>query len=149
MPDLGWEMSSPRYTRREPTVVGREVVDGEECVVVELTHLWVNADGQEITWYHRYWIAPDMGFTALKGEDGYRGGRYGDGVVSEETEAEARQYSDGVWGLSRIWAQQYRLDESGIPHLEIETVVSVVDDYQLNAPVTEEMLTIALPSGTK
>jgi len=150
VPDLlGWQTFSPRYTRRDPAVVGRELLDGEECIVVEVTHLWTNADGQEITWYHRYWIAPHMGFTALQAEHGYRGGRYGDGVVSVQKQAEARQYSDGLWGLSRIWSQQYSLNESAIPHLDSETVVTVADDYQLNAPVTDEMLTIHLPSGTK
>ena len=148
-PDLDMEMPAPRYTTRGPAVVGREVVDGEECVVVELVHVRVNSDGQEISWYHRYWIAPDMGFTALKAEFGYRGGRYGDGVVMVETEAEPRQYSNGLWGLSRIRARRYRLDESDTRDLEIETVVTVADDYQLNAPVTDEMLTIKLPSGTK
>jgi len=149
VPDLAKEMPSPRYTKRGPAVVGREVVDGEDCVIVELAHVRVDSDGQEIAWYHRYWIAPDMGFTALKAEFGYRGGRYGDGVVMVETEAEPRQYSNGLWGVSRIWAQRYRLDESDTRDLEIETVVTVADDYQLNAPVTEEMLKVQLPSGTK
>ena len=148
-PDLAKEMPAPRYTTCGPAVVGREVVDGEECVVVELVHVRVNSDGQEISWYHRYWIAPDMGFTALKTEDGYRGGRYGDGVVSVEIEAEARQYASGLWGVSRMWARQYRLDQLDTRELKIETVVTVADDYQLNAPVTEEMLRVQLPSGTK
>jgi len=148
-PDLDMEMPAPRYTTRGPAVVGREVVDGEECVVVELVHVRVNSDGQEISWYHRYWIAPDMGFTALKAEDGYRGGRYGDGVVSVEIEAEARQYASGLWGVSRMWARQYRLGQSDTRELKMETVVTVADDYQLNAPVTDDMLALRLPSGTR
>ena len=149
VPDLDMEIPSPRYTTRGPSVVGREVVDGEDCVVVELAHVRVDSDGQEIAWYHRYWIAPDMGFIALKTEVGHRGGWFGDGMVSVERKAEPRQYSNGLWGVSRIWAQRYRLDESGTRDLEIETVVTVADDYQLNAPVTEEMLKVQLPSGTK
>jgi len=69
-------------------------------------------------------------------------------VVSVEIEAEARQYASGLWGVSRMWARQYRLDQLDTRELKMEVVVTVADDYQLNAPVTEEMLTIHLPSGT-
>ena len=48
-----------------------------------------------------------------------------------------------------MWARQYRLDQLDTRELKIETVVTVADDYQLNAPVTEEMLRVQLPSGTK
>jgi len=41
------------------------------------------------------------------------------------------------------------LDQLDTRELKMETVVTVADDYQLNAPVTEEMLKVQLPSGTK
>jgi hypothetical protein len=147
VPDLNRAPASPRYVRRGPVIVGREEVRGEDCVVVEVCDVRVDANGDEISSYQRFWIAPQQGFVALKAEAGSRGGRYGEGVVFAQTEAEATQYPDGTWGLGRLRAQQYSLE--GPPNLETQIVVTMADDYRLNAPVTEEMLKVQLPSGTK
>ena len=57
---------------------------------------------------------------------------------------------DGLWRIS-CWRQdQYTMSPStGEPYLSARSTVTYSDDYQLNAPVTEEMLTIDLPSGTR
>ena len=57
---------------------------------------------------------------------------------------------DGLWRISSWRQDQYTMSPStGEPYLSARSTVTYSDDYQLNAPVTEEMLTIDLPSGTR
>ena len=139
----------PGYEWNERRLLGREVVDGEECIVYEASHTAPRADGTEVTYYHRHWIDPNRGFTVSKSESGIRGGPYGEGFVLATGEAETRQYADALWGVREVRIEEHRLDDSDKPYRMRYAVTTLADDYQLNGPVSEEMLTIQLPSGTK
>ena len=139
----------PGYEWNERRLLGREVVDGEECIVYEASHTAPRADGTEVTYYHRHWVNPQRQFTVSKSESGIRGGPYGEGFVLATGEVETRQYADGLWGIREVRIEEHRLDDSGNPYRMRYAVTTVADDYQLNGPVSEEMLTIQLPSGTK
>ena len=139
----------PGYEWNERRLLGREVVDGEECIVYEASHTAPRADGTEVTYYHRHWINPQRQFTVSKSESGIRGGPYGEGFVLATGEAETRQYADGLWSVREVRIEEHRLDDSGNPYRMRYAVTTFADDYQLNGPVSEDMLTIKLPSGTK
>jgi hypothetical protein len=148
-----WELEQiklpPGYEWNERRLLGREVVDGKECIVYEASHTAPRADGTTVTYYHRKWVDPQRQFTLSKSESGIRGGPYGEGFVLAEAEVETRQYADGLWGVREVRMEEHRLDDSGNPYRMRYAVTTVADDYHLNGPVSEDMLTIQLPSGTK
>jgi hypothetical protein len=139
----------PRYTRTGPHVVGREVVNGDECIVVEFVDTRTDADGAEVAYDSRLWINPQRGFTTFKSESSARGGVFGEEALLADMEMETREYADDLWGISRVQQEQYALDDSGRRYLQLRTITTFAADYALNAPVTDDMLTVTLPSGTK
>ena len=139
----------PGYEWNERRVLGREVVDGEECIAYESSHTAPGSDGAEVTYYNVMWLSPQREFTLSKSEHGIRGGRYGEGFVLAQGEVETRQYADGLWGVREVRMEEHRLDDSGKRYRNRYAVTTLADDYRLNGPVSEEMLTIQLPSGTK
>jgi len=148
VPDLDPGSSSPGHTMSGPYVVGREVVNGDECIVVEFVATRTDAHGDEMKHYKRTWINPQRGFTISKSEGSHRGGVFGEGVLLSQLEVDTRQYSDSLWGISAARHEVYALDDSGRRYLQLRTITTFAEDYKLNAPVTEEMLAIELPSGT-
>jgi len=150
VPSLPTGSPSPHYiTSSGPYVVGREVVNGDECIVVELVDMVIDVNGDEVAYHNRSWINPQRGFTISKSQSSARGGMFGEGDLVAQAGVETRQYADDLWGISEARTEQYALDSSGTRYLQRRNITTFADDYQLNAPVTEEMLTIQLPSGTK
>jgi len=64
-------------------------------------------------------------------------------------ELDLRKYGDNLWGLSEVRHEQYGLDDAGERYLNIRQIFTFGKDYRLNPPVTEDMLTVDLPSGTE
>jgi len=149
VPNLAAGSPSPHYTRSGPYVAGREVVNGDECIVVEFVDMVTDADGNEVAYHNRSWINPERGFTVSKSESIARGGAFGEGTLLAQGEVETRQYGDGLWGISEAWTEQYALDSSGRRYLQRRNITTFAADYHFNVAVTEEMLSIDLPAGTK
>jgi len=149
VPELKQVALPPGYEWDEPRVVGREVVDGEECIVYNSSYTGSGSDGAEVTYYNVMWLNPQRACTLSKGESGIRAGRFGEGVLLTQAETETRQYAEGLWGVREVRQTQYALDDSGTRYRQRYAVTTFAEDYQLKAPVTEEMLTIDVPSGTK
>ena len=133
----------------DPRVIGREIVDGDECIVCEVAYTTKLSDGSTGTFYDYMWINPAKGFTLAKEESGARGGRFGDGMLLSHGELDLRKYGDNLWGLSEVRHEQYGLDDAGERYLNIRQIITFGKDYRLNPPVTEDMLTVDLPSGTE
>jgi hypothetical protein len=149
VPDLPTQSCSSHHTRSGPYVVGREVVNGDECIVVESVDTVPRSDGTEVKYYFKVWISPARGFTMCRAEASAQGGPFGEGFLLGHTEIEVRPYGDDLWGVKQVRQEEYRLDESGKSYIMMREITTFADDYQLNAPVTEEMLTVQLPSGTR
>jgi len=149
VPTLAAASPLPDYTRTGPYVLRREVVDGEECIVVEFVDARPDARGGEVKFYSTSWINPQRGFTLSRGESRAQGGPYGEGTLLAQAEVETRQCGGGLWGISEVEREQYALDSSGRRYLQSRTITTFDPGYRLNAPVTKDMLTVKLPPGTK
>ncbi|NIN70108.1 MAG: hypothetical protein GTO63_36590, partial [Anaerolineae bacterium] len=89
-------LGPPTHERRGPWLKGRQVVDGEECVVVEVAYVHTAEEGGEISLNDTFWISPRMGFATLKMETRCYGGKYGDeGMLSAEVTTQTREWGDG------------------------------------------------------
>jgi hypothetical protein len=131
-----------------PYVLGRQAVNGEDCLVIESVRTTATANGTQAM-YFRFWVAPQKGFSVVKEECEARGGAFSkEGAVIERAECQVRQYGDGLWGVNQVQQEEYRVDNSGKLYLSARRVTTFSEDYALNAPVTDEMLAVALPSGT-
>ncbi len=132
-----------------PRVVGRETLDGQECVVVEVTKERVWDTGASTRTY-RYWINPTRGFSLVSFESRLRIAPSEESVLMTRADIETSPCRDGLWRISSWRQDQYTISPAtGVPYLNSRSTVTYAGDYQLNAPVTDDMLTIALPSGTK
>jgi hypothetical protein len=143
-------LGPPTHQARGPIVKGRQAVDGVECVVVETVYEHTPEVGDGISLVDTFWVSPEMGFATVKMQTRYRGGRFGaEGMVAASVTTEPRQREDGGWCLRRMETEQYALDEqSGQTYVSSRTVATLADDFQINAPVTADMLRIDIPSGT-
>ncbi len=132
-----------------PRVVGRETLDGQECIVCEATEERVRDKGT-LTRTYKYWINPNRGFSLVRFESHVRLAPSEESVLITRADIETSPCPDGLWRISSWRQDQYTISPTtGEPYLNARSTVTYSDDYQLNAPVTDDMLTIALPSGTK
>ncbi len=149
VPRLPTSSPSPEGVNRGPHVVARDILNGDECIVVESVRTATAADGTQQEYYSRFWVMPQKGFSVARSETEARGGMFGEGTLLSQAEIDTREYADALWGISEVRHEEYRLQDSGRPYLKSRTITAFADEYQLNGPVTKEMLTIDLPSGTK
>jgi hypothetical protein len=150
VPTLSALSPLPNYTRNGPCAVGWELVDGDECVVVEYTDVGTGAGGAEVRYRNRFWIDPEKGFTLPKSEAWVQGGAFGQQeILLAQSQCQVRQYDVDLWGVSVAQSEQYALDSLGKWYLQRRTIITFASDYRLNTPVSDDMLAIALPSGTK
>jgi len=142
-------LPTPDNPNPGPYVLGRQAVNGEDCLVVESVRTAPAGNGTQ-TEYYRFWLAPQKGFSVVKAEAKARGGVFGEGeTVIAQGEAQLREYADGLWGISQVQQEQYMVDDSGRRYLNTRTITSFSKDYAINASVTDEMLAVALPSATQ
>jgi len=140
----------PTHQTQGPVVKGRQVVDGVECVVVETVYEHTPEVGDGVSLIDTFWVSPEMGFATLRMQTKYYGGKFGaEGMLAASVTAQPRQRVDGSWCLSRMETEQYALDgESGQAYLYSRTVATLADDFETNAPVTADLFSIDIPSGT-
>ena len=132
-----------------PYVLGRQTLNGEDCVVVESSYSTPTEKGTQ-TMYVRFWLALQKGFSVVKSEGEARGGMFPEkGVLVDQGEAQLREYAGGLWGVSQVQQEAYMVDSSGRLYLKTRTITSFPKDYAINRSVTDEMLAVTLPSGTK
>jgi len=130
-------------------VLGRQTVNGEDCVVVDTVSTAATAKGTQ-TMIFRSWIALQKGFSLVKAEGKVRGGMFGEGeTLIAQIEAQPRECADDLWGISQVQQEEHMVDDSGRIYLSRRATTDFSKDYAINAPVTEDMLTVTLPSGTK
>jgi hypothetical protein len=143
----------PRAWRSEwaspPQVLGRETVNGEQCVVVEVAEQRIPDKGT-FTPSYKYWISPTRGFSLVRFESHVRLAPSEEPVLTTRADIETVPAGNGLWRISSWRQDQYTISSgTGKPYLSNQSTVTYAEDYQLNAPVTDEMLTIHLPSGTR
>jgi len=124
-------------------IVGREVLDGRECVVLEITgpisrmNVWVDVErGFAVpkcrAWYVR--TVPYLGWAIPGGS-----------ILLREEVVESRRYGEGLWGPAKFTRVEYRPDGT----IEKKVYGTYDPEFKINVPISEDDLRLTLPSGTK
>jgi hypothetical protein len=124
-------------------IVGREMLDGRECVVLEMTgpisrmRVWVDVErGYAVPKYRAWYVrtVPYLGWAIPGGS-----------ILLREEVAESRQYGEGLWGPAKFTRVEYRPDGT----IEKKVYGTYDPEFKINVPIPEENLKLALPSGTQ
>ncbi|MBI2842082.1 MAG: hypothetical protein HYX78_01640 [Armatimonadetes bacterium] len=142
--DKCFEATHPNSTGLE--FVGREVVDGDKCIVVQVKTTFPFPDGKPMTNTRKFWVNPDKGYTIVKDHV------YQDqpkAYLAQEVVTQAREYVDGVWGPTTSVLTQYTIDGDGNRKKVRSQTVTYDPTFQLNISVSDQDLSQTLPSGTR
>lgn len=133
-----------------PVIKGREVLDGDECVIVERVQKFKLTDGEQAVRTFLYWVNPSKGYSIPKAQRWIEGGIYKEKTLIREELTAFRMYQGGLWGPARWTMTQYTLDtSSGKARKSHQIDIKYSSDFQLNPSLTQADLTLTLPSGTK
>jgi len=124
-------------------VVGREVLGGENCVVLEVTsNPLASAGGGHMT--GKLWVAMDKGCAVPQASWAFvRSGSSTPIPMREETAA-FRQCGDGLWAPTAYTRVDYHPDGT----IEKKVIGTYDLDFGINVSVGEEDVRLTLPSGT-
>jgi hypothetical protein len=113
------------YADGSVRIVGREVLDGRECVVLEMTSPISRM---------RVWVDVERGYAVPGGA-----------ILLREEVVESRQYGEGLWGPAKFTRVEYRPDGT----VEKKVYGTYDPEFKINVPISENDLRPTLPSGTK
>jgi beta-lactamase regulating signal transducer with metallopeptidase domain/protocatechuate 3,4-dioxygenase beta subunit len=125
-------------------IVGREVLDGRDCIVVEYTFpIPENMAGayMKVT----QWIDVDRGFAVPKSLAWYASGSEADPILLQEQVVELKQYGNELWVPAKFTRVVYRPDGT----FEKRIIGTYDPDFQINVPISEDDLRLTLPSGMR
>lgn len=144
-------MFSPNaIEKRGLRVVRREVLDGDECVVLQISWVTVQSDDARVSFSWDFWVSAGKGFTIPKSQITASGGKFGTGTVMDEWNTEVRDQGDDRWVPVKHTETHYSLGPSSMkPALHWQKTVTFDRDFQFNVPVGEDDLMLTLPSGTE
>ena len=129
-------------------IIGREVVNGSECVIVEI--LAPGASAKIDNMYLQAWIDPAKGFTIPRFRRYAEGGpSHAKRFLCEEVHAEIRELAPGVWGTSKVTQTYYRLDYKKRPYKSGTKTIIYDQNFQANIEVSPDDLKLEIPDGTK
>ena len=126
-------------------IVGRETINGDECIVVDVVMTVHLPDEDTVIQTNREWVNIDKGYAIVRVRSWKEGNVYGVKTLVLESSTTVRQYGDGVWGLDTYTLQEYNLEGEVRQNL----VITYDPDFKLNVPVSDSELSLTLPSGTK
>src|SRR5690606_20887068 len=88
-------IAGPASDGSSVSVIGREAVDGSECIIVEMVAR--SQDPVQADDIVQFWVDPNKGYVVPRVRWFAEGGRYVPRVMTEETNVQFKQYSDGIW----------------------------------------------------
>lgn len=127
--------------RPDAKITGAETLNGGDCVVVE-TELHA---GDNVYMRTKLWVDTNRGFTIPKLEVSTISSTTGQVIGRREAVTELRQYGEDLWGPAKYTEIDYGADGTKTK----QTILTYDPDFQLNIPVTEGELKLALPPGTE
>lgn len=131
-------------------IVGREIVDGDECFIIEIESKQTLSAGSECVNDDLYWVNPSKGFTLPKIEYWGQGGVYKEKTLLSEIRTQVRDYGKNIWGPEKIKYTEYRIgNNTGKLYKELEKTIVYQSDYVINSDVEPMDLKIKAPSGTR
>jgi hypothetical protein len=116
-------------------ITGEETVDGIPCQVVE-----ASVANTDVT--YKVWIAPGRMYRPVKSEI-----RNNAGVTVAR--AQFRQYGGEVWFPSRVTVERILFIDGSAPVLNDRYILTVADDFQINAGVSDALFQLRFPKGLK
>ena len=139
----------PGLTREAPRIVGREAVNGDECIIVEVYDHGVIEGSRSVESWQRFWVNTAKGCAVSRIRAWVRGDSYTEKTLRTEVDSDLRQYADGVWGPAKVTASMYGINQTTREYYkETAMVITYAEGFQLNVAVTDSELTLTLPSGT-
>lgn len=135
-------------SRTRPKIIGREIIDDDECVVIDFEDMKIGRNGEDFKRITRQWINPEKGFCASRiyiwNEEEDRGR-----ILISTANSDLSQYDDGVWRASRTTITNYRSDPNTHKSIEsFRTIITYSPNFKFNVPVSGDELELTLPPGT-
>lgn len=142
----GQEYPKDKFQVTAPKVIGREVINGDECIVVAGTILRPS-DGVLRT--DQYWINTAKGFVASKVQQWLEGAEYKEKALLWEESTEFRRCDDGVWAPASFSGDSYKsLPLEGVFYKLFHVETTYDPGFHVNVPVSDNDCKLALASGT-
>jgi len=120
-------------------LVCREVLNGDDCLVVE--HVRPSPDGKS-TNKTLYWVDVDKGFSIVKRQAFSVSDQTGEILLRDESYG-LKSYGTDIWGPARYLRTDYDLQGNKSQQ------ISATYNFELNTPVNEDEFSLTLPSGTE
>ena len=136
----------PLFSKVTMRVIGREVVAGSECIVVEEEALPSSSDRPTSTTL--FWVDPQKGYAVPKVQVFVEGGPFSERTLVEEENAQLKEYKPGIWYPTKITADHYSTKDPAKHFKKSTKVITYDPQFQINVPVDAEDLSLVLPSGT-
>jgi len=128
-------------------VLGRERIDGRECIVVEQERAAIFRGSVRNRIIARFWVCPALDYAVPRVQTWGRGRRTGQLTLWGDARTTFRQYSRGLWAPAREDTVQYDWTTSGT--WARRTTVTYDPRFRLNVPAKSLDLKLRLPSGIK
>lgn len=132
----------------KPTVIGRETVNGDDCILLELGSTTEFPTGPR-EGKGKVWVCPSKGFTVPRMQGYGFVGASDNMKLIFETNAEMRRYDSDLWGPAKAVRVQYGLDADGQYGQVLRQTIIYDTNFELNVPVNEDELKLTIPSGTE
>ncbi len=133
-----------------PEVVGREVVEGDDCVILQWILHYTGASGEERLAIDQFWVDPVKGYTIRREKHWESRAGSPEKILTGEASVSVREYGEGVWGPDTVESKQYRVPSTGeAPSARHELVITFDPGFALNGSVRDADLSLAFPSGTR
>jgi hypothetical protein len=122
-------------------ILGREAVDGRDCVVVEFAssiskvRLWVDVERGFAVRKSRLWYVRTIPYLGLPIPGG--------SVLLREEAVELRPYGEGLWGPAAFTRVDYNPDGT----VEKKVYGTYDPGFEINVPISADDLRVTLPSG--
>lgn len=131
-------------------VARREVLDGKDCIVLEVSKVFPAASEQTpLTISQSYWVSIEEGYAVRRSETYFAGGNWGDRFLKTRRSLEVRKLSSDHWVPTRYHYVEYsRNGSSSQAQILLAKTVTFDADFQFNVPVVASELQINLPPGT-
>jgi hypothetical protein len=128
--------------------VRNEVLNGDNCIVVEVVCPSALPDGQTPTAIRDLWIDPSKGFTIPLIRTWVEGAGLSARTLAREESATFRDAGNGLWVPTQSTLESYRKNSKG--EIEKSTRVTVTYDstFEYNVPISDAELFLIVPSGT-
>ena len=142
----------PGGTRTDPAIVGRETIDGDDCIVIEwvLTANFSDGSPDRVQTY-RCWINTSKGFTLRKLCKWHQGDEWKEKTLTAQSEYSVRSCGDGLWCPVQYADTDFGADPKN-PNMTVPIrrfTVTYAPDFQINVPVEDAELSLEFPSGCK